>query len=376
MLRNAGLERSQYPRGVIRSIAGAARGRIATGSSLKGGRVARADSYRGRAGWVPVALVSVLSLACSVSRAEVSAGDPARGYPARPLRFIVPFVPGGGTDITARAIAHRLTERWKQQVIVDNRPGASGNIGMDLAAKATPDGHTLALISITHTINPALHPRLPYDITRDLTGVTQAVAQPYVLVVNPALPATSVSDLAALAKRKPGEITYGSSGTGGVSHLAGALLASTAGIRLLHVPYKGGAAAITEVISGQINLLFSTQLQAAVHIKTGRLRALGVSTRKRSTVFPDVPTIAEAGLPGYEVNGWYGVVVTGGTPAAVVSKLNREVATILHEPAVKARFSADGSETVGNSSEEFGRHIRVEVAKWRKLVKGTGIRAE
>ena len=303
-------------------------------------------------------------------------GQSAPDYPARPIRLIVPFAPGGGTDITARTIAQKLTERWGQQVIADNRPGANGTIGADLIAKAAPDGYTFGMISSSHSVNPSLMKKLTYDLVQDLAPITQATSQPYALVVHPSLPARSMKELIALARARPGALNYGSSGTGGLSHLSGALLGSLAKVNIVHVPYKGGNPAMIDVIAGQIQMLYSTLLQAQSHIKSGKLRALGVTTAQRSPAAPQLPTMQEAGIAGYEVAGWYGVVAPAKMPPAIVTRLSQEIARILQAPEVRDRMSADGSEPVGSTPEQFGAHIKSEVAKWRKLIQEAGIRAE
>jgi tripartite-type tricarboxylate transporter receptor subunit TctC len=300
----------------------------------------------------------------------------AQNYPDKPIRLIVPFAPGGGTDITARTIAQKLTERLGQTVVVDNRPGANGTIGVDLAAHAAPDGYTLSMISSSHSVNVSLIKKLPYDLVRDLAPITQATSQPYALVIHPSLPVKSVKELIALARAKPGAINYGSSGTGGLSHLSGALLASLAKINIVHIPYKGGSPAMVDVISGQIQMLFSTILQSHAHLKAGRLRALAVTTAKRSPAEPSLPTMQEAGVPGYEVAGWYGVVAPVKVPQPVLTTLNREIVAILQEPDVARKLAGDGSEPVGSTREAFGAHIRSEIAKWRKLVVEAGIRKD
>ena len=322
---------------------------------------------------------TVLALACAALLVAATGGaqaDPAAAYPSKPIRLIVPFASGGGTDVTARAIAQKLTEAWGQPVVVDNKPGANGTIGVDIAAKAAPDGYTLTMISSSHTVNVSLYRSLPYDLVRDLAPITQATTQPYALVVTPSLPAKSVAELVALAKAKPGTLNYGSSGIGGLSHLSGALFASLAGIKLTHIPYKGGAPAMTDVIGGQIDMLFSTLLQSHAHIEAGKLRALAVTTARRSPASPQLPTMIEAGVPGFEVSGWYGVLAPAGTPPAIVAKLNREMVRILHLPSVRAHLATDGSEPVGSTPDEFAAHIRSEIAKWRRVVADAGIKAE
>ena len=296
-------------------------------------------------------------------------------YPDKPIRLIIPFAAGGGTDLTARAIAMKLTEAWGQTVVPDNRAGANGTIGVDIATKSPPDGYTLTMISSSHSVNSSLY-KLPYDLTRDLAPITQATTQPYALVVHPSVAAKSVKELIALAKAKPDSMTYGSSGLGGLSHLSGALLCSLTGIRLIHVPYKGGAPALNDVVGGQIQMLFSTLLQSDTQRKAGRVRALAVTTKKRSPGAPDLPTMQEAGVPGYEVAGWYGVLAPAKTPRPIIDKLNVEIVRILHSPDVQGRLAADGSEAVGSTPEQFGAHIKSEVAKWAKVVKEANIRVD
>jgi len=317
------------------------------------------------------ALIAALAAAMPPAHAAQDAQ-----YPTKPVRLIIPFAPGGGTDLTGRAIAQKLTEALGQTFVADNRAGANGTIGADLAAKAPPDGYTISMISSSHSVNPSLMKRLPYDLVTDLAPITQATTQPYALVVHPSVPAKSVKDLIALAKAKPGTINYGSSGTGGLSHLSGALFSHLAGIDINHVPYKGGSPALTDVIAGQIQMLFSTILQAHAHLNSGRLRPLAVTTAKRSRAMPDLPTMAEAGVKGYEVAGWYGVVAPARTPKPIVTRLNQEIVRALRLPDVGEKMSADGSEPVGSTPEQFGAHIKAEVAKWRDLIQKTGIRAD
>jgi tripartite-type tricarboxylate transporter receptor subunit TctC len=300
----------------------------------------------------------------------------AQNYPARPIRLIVPFPPGGGTDITARATALKLGEVWGQTVVVDNRPGANGTIGVDITAKSAPDGYTITMISSSHAVNVGLYSKLPYDLMRDLTPITQATSQPYVLVINPSVPARSVKELVAVAVAKPGTLNYGSSGTGGISHLAGALLGSLTGTNLVHVPYKGGNPAMIDVISGQIQMLFGTLLLNGPHIKAGRLRVLAVTTPQRWSGTPELPTMQEAGVPGFVITQWYGMLAPAKTPQPIVGKLNKEIARLLHQPDVKEKLAADGADAVGNTPAEFGAHIRSEIAKYSKLVKQIGLKAE
>jgi tripartite-type tricarboxylate transporter receptor subunit TctC len=302
--------------------------------------------------------------------------DPAQEYPSKPVRLLCPFAAAGGVDITARAIAQKLTEAWKQSVVVENHPGANGTIAVDMCAKAAPDGYTLTMISSSHSVNVTLQGHTPYDLTRDLAPITQVTSQPYVLVVNPQLPVKSVAELIALAKAKPDSINYGSSGIGGFSHLSGALFASMAGVKMTHVPYKGGAPAMADVISGNIQMLFSTLLQSHGHIAAGKLRAIAVSTSRRAAAAPNIPTVQESGLPGFEVAGWYGVMAPAATPASIVGKLNQAIVAALRTPEMAERLGADGSEPVGTTQAQFGEHIRSEIVRWRKLIRELGLRTE
>ena len=286
----------------------------------------------------------------------------------------MPFVPGGGTDITARLIADRLTEALGQQVIVDNRPGAGGNIAAALVAQAAPDGHTLLAMGASATVSAAIYPKLSYDLLRDFAPITQTTSMAYTLVVNPSLPAKSVKELIALARAKPYGVTYGSNGIGGLGHLAGEMLGAVTQSKFLHVPYQGGAQAVADVIAGQVNMLFSTPLQAAPHVRSGKLRMLAVTTRNRASVMPEVPTMIEAGVPGYEIATWNALVTVGGTPAPVVARLHKETARALD--AVRDRLAKDGSEAVGGTPEQLGALLRADIAKWRKLAQQIGLKAE
>jgi tripartite-type tricarboxylate transporter receptor subunit TctC len=313
----------------------------------------------------------------ALSLLAASAGTDAQdNYPSRPIRMIVPFAPGGGTDITARAVAIRLGESWGQTVVPDNRPGANGTIGVDVASKAAPDGYTLCMISSSHSVNVALYPKLPYDLLKDLTAVTQLTSQPYAMIIHPSVPAKSVKEFIAYAKSKPGAINYGSSGTGGIAHLGGAWLGSIAGISMVHVPYKGGALALTDMIAGNIQMQLGTLTLSGPHIKAGRLRALAVTTPRRWPGTPELPTMQEAGVPGFAITQWYGLITSAKTPRPLITKLNKEIARILQLPDVKEKMAADGADAVGNTPEEFNAHIRAEVVKYGKLVKEVGLKAE
>jgi tripartite-type tricarboxylate transporter receptor subunit TctC len=297
-------------------------------------------------------------------------------YPSRPIRFIVPNGAGGTTDLVARAVGPRLAEQLGQQVVIDNRPGSGGIVGTEIVARATPDGHTLLMGTIGNiAISPALYRKLAYDSLRDFAPVTQLASAAYMLLVQPALPVRSVQDLAAMAKAKPGALNFGSAGSGTGSHLAAELFKSVAGIDIMHVPYKGGAPALTDLIAGQIQLFFNGIPSSMPHVRGARLRALAVTTSMRSSVAPDLPTMAEAGFPGAEATSWTGILVPAGTPAPVTGKLNAAFVKSLHYPEVVARLTADGATPVGNSAAEFGAYIKREIVKWGSVVKASGATA-
>jgi tripartite-type tricarboxylate transporter receptor subunit TctC len=329
---------------------------------------------RSRTHWLAVYAIAIAGLAASTP--APAQRDPAQTYPSRSIRLIVPFAAGGGADLAARAIAQLLTEAWGQSVVVDNRAGANGTIGVEIAARSPPDGYTLTVISASHSVNVNLYKDLPYDLVRDFAPITQTTTQPYVLVVNSALPVRSVGDLIAMAKARPNSLNYGSSGIGGLSHLSGALFATQANIQLTHIPYKGGSPALQDVVGGQIEMLFSTLLQSHAHIAAGKLRALAVTTATRSPAAAQLPTMIEAGMPGFVVAGWYGILAPAGTPAGIVAKLNREIVRILRTPEVREKLASDGSEPVGSTPEEFAAHIKSEIAKWHKVVSEANIKAE
>jgi tripartite-type tricarboxylate transporter receptor subunit TctC len=318
-------------------------------------------------------MMLALAAACAGISAAHAASNDVDKYPTKPVRFIGPFVPGGGTDITARAIAAKLTERWGQQVIVDNRPGAAGTIGVELTATAIPDGYTICLISASHSVNSATNPKLPYDLTKDLQAVSQATSLFYVMYVHPSVPAKSVQELIAYAKANPAKLSFGSSGTGGLQHLAGEMFNYLGGVKMVHVPYKGGAAATADVLAGNIQVGFGTLLSSRAHYKSGRLRPLAITARQRSSTAPEYPTIAEAGLPGYEVDQWYGVITSAKVPRAIVNKLSIAIAESVKSPETAQRFSAEGSTPVGSTPDQFSAHIRSEIAKWRKLAKDAAL---
>ncbi|HEV8518690.1 MAG TPA: tripartite tricarboxylate transporter substrate binding protein [Burkholderiales bacterium] len=297
-------------------------------------------------------------------------------YPARPIRVIVPSVAGGGTDISARMIAPKMSEYLGQSVVVENRAGAASIIGSDLVAHAAPDGYTLLMGISTLTINPSIHTKLPYDTVRDFAPVSLVVTLPNVLVVHPSLPVKSVKELIAFARVRPGQLNYASAGVGSSLHLSMALFMSMAKLRMTHVPYKGSAPALVDMLAGQIEVMTGTMITVIPYVRDGRLRALGVTSLKRAAVAPELPTIAEAGLPGYEAVQWYGLLAPGATPREIIAKLNEAVAHATHDAAVRKRFLDDGVEPVGSTPEEFAALMRSDTAKWARVVKDANIKAE
>lgn len=297
----------------------------------------------------------------------------ADSYPTKPVRFLVGPGPNSGTDIVARAISLKLSERLGQSVIVDNRPGAGGTVAVALAAKAAPDGYTLLFVSGSLVVHPALYRNLSYDPVRDLAPITLIGVVPQVLIVNPALPVKTVAEFIALAKQKPGEINYGSGGVGSTGHLAGELLQSMAGIRLTHVPYKGAGPAAVDLIAGQIQMLFTSAVNALQHSRTGRVRMLAVTTARRSVALPEVPTLSEFALPGYELTTWYGVLAPAGTPRAIVLRLNREISAVMKLPEVQERLASDGVEAATGTPEHFAALLKTELARVGAIVRAARI---
>ena len=313
--------------------------------------------------------VAALLLACAAAGAQ--------DYPVKPLRFIAPNLPGGPTDILARLLGQKLAESMGQPVIVENRSGAGGNIGTEAAAKTPPDGYTLVTgNNATFGANVSLYKHLGFDPIKDFAPVALVGTQPNILVVNPALPVHNVKQLIALAKARPGELNYAGSGMGAAAHLSAELFNSMAGVRIVHVPYKSAAPALVDVIAGQCQLIFATSLSVIPHIKSQKVRALAVTNAKRSRLMPELPTIAEAGVPGFEATTWHGVLTTGGTPVAIVNKLNTEINRILQMPDVRDRLGALGAEIIGGTPKEFADHIQREIPKWAKVIKDAGVRLE
>ena len=307
----------------------------------------------------------------------VYADAPAQEYPVKAIRFIAPNLPGGPTDILARLIGQKLAESFGQPVVIENRAGAGGNIGTEAAAKSPPDGYTLVTgNNATFGANVSLYKHLAFDPIKDFAPIVLVGTQPNILVVHPSLPVTSVKQLIALAKARPGELNYAGSGMGAVAHLAAEMFKSMAGVNIVHIPYKSAGPALVDVIAGQHQLMFATSLSVQPHIKSARLRALAVTTAKRSRLMPELPTIAEAGVPGFEAMTWHGVLTTGGTPPAIVNKLSAEINRILQLPDVRERLGALGAEIIGGTPKEFADHIQREIPKWAKVIKDAGVKLE
>ncbi len=318
----------------------------------------------------------ILSLALMCVAGGYAHAQGASAFPGKPIRLVVPYPPGGGTDTIGRPLAQRLAETLKQQVIVDNRGGANGNIGMELVAKAPPDGYTLVLaLTAQLAVNPSLYKKLPYDPIKDFEPISLLATGPYILIVHPSLPAKSVKDLIALARARPGQINYASSGNGSGGHLAAALFESMADIKMLHVPYKGGGPALVDLLAGNVQVLYSTYATSKPHIDSGRVRPLGVSTAKRLTGV-DLPTMAETGLPGYDAGVWYAMLAPAGTPRDIVAKLNTEVVRSLRAPEVKSLLDKANIETIGSTPEELTKFMKSEIAKWAKVVKMANVQID
>jgi tripartite-type tricarboxylate transporter receptor subunit TctC len=300
----------------------------------------------------------------------------AQAYPSKPVRMIAASSPGSAVDIVARIVAQKLGEQMGQQVIVDNRAGAGGNLGAELAAKAAPDGYTLFMGTPAHAINTGLYRKLNYDLVRDFAPVSQVTSGQYVVVVHPSLPVKSIRELIALARAKPGQLNYASAGTGNATHLAGELFSSAARVKLVHVPYKGSGPAVTDLVGGQVQLMFANLVAALPQVKTGRIRALAVTGQTRAAAAPDLPTVIEAGVPGYVVTSWFGVFVPAATPRELVVRLNVDLARTMGAPEVRERLAADGAEPTVGTPEQFAAFVKAEIARWTKVIKNAGIVAE
>jgi len=322
---------------------------------------------------VSVFVFLVFSLCASGAQAQ-----PAGVYPARPIHFVVPYPPGGPLDIMARGIGARLAQAWGQPVIVDNRPGAGGNLGADFVARAAPDGYTLLMGAVaTHAINPSLYARIPYDPVKDFTPVALVAVVPNILVVHPSLPVRTVKDLVALARARPGALNFASGSTGSTGHLAGELFKVLAGVDMTHIPYKGAAPAMQDLLAGQVQLMFDNLANALPQVKAGRLRAIAVTTLQRSPAAPDLPTVAESGLPGFDLSTWFGVMVPAGTPVEIVTRLNAEIVRALGSPELKDRLAAMGAEPpADNTPERFAAFIRSELSKYATVVRESGAKVD
>ncbi|HEX2831069.1 MAG TPA: tripartite tricarboxylate transporter substrate binding protein [Burkholderiales bacterium] len=320
---------------------------------------------------LPCALLCGAAFTASISFAW--ANPTASKFPNNPVRFIVPFSAGGGTDTTARTIAAKLSEKWGQQVVTDNRTGAAGAIGVELTANANPDGYTICLVSASTAVNSATNPKLPYDLTKDLQGITQATSLFYVVYHNPSLPVKSIKELIAYAKANPGKLNFGTSGTGGLQHVGGELFNHMAGVKIVHVPYKGGATVVPAMIANEVQMGYASLFAVRPQVQAGRLNWIAITAKKRSPIV-DLPTVAESGLPGFEVDQWYGIVTSSKVPRPVVQQIHAAIADVLKMPDVVQRLGADGSTPVGSAPDAFNAHVKAEIAKWRKLVKDANLK--
>ena len=315
-----------------------------------------------------VALPLIASLAAGASLAQ--------DYPSRPVRMVVPFSPGGSTAVLPRIVGQKLTERSGQPVIIENRAGAGGNIGAEQVARSAPDGYTLLLGGVPHAISASLYSRLPYELARDLAAIAEIASFPSAIVLHPSLPANSASELIALARARPGRLSFGSAGNGSPNHLSLELFQTMAGVRMVHVPYKGSGQLVGDLLAGQVHLASMGLPVAVPHVQSGKLRAIAVTGAARSSLLPEVPTLSEAALPGFEVTSWYGVFGPAGLPADIVVKLNSEIVSAVTAPEVKERLAALGAEPSVKAPDQFGRYVRQEIARWAKVVKDSGAKAE
>ncbi len=320
--------------------------------------------------WVAVAL------GCGLWSLAMAPDASAQAYPNRAIRMVVPFAPGGGTDTNARIVAQKLSEQLNVPVVVDNRPGAGSMLGTELVVRAAPDGYTLLNVSPELTINPSLQPKIPYDALKDLAPVSQSVSSQYVLSTHPSVPVKSLKEFIALAKARPGQLNYGSSGVGSANHLAGVLFQGMTGTQLVHVPFKGAGPATIALMGGEIDFSFTSTTAAVAQVKLGRLRAIAVTGPKRFSEMPDIPTVSKAGVPGFVITGWFGVLAPAGTPREIVNKLSAEIVKVVKLPAVQERFASLGTVPVGSSPEEFAAFLRAEIEKWSRVVKASGARPD
>ena len=318
-----------------------------------------------------------LAFAATLVGPAAAAQPVADDYPSRPVRWIVPFAPSGPTDLMSRAVAEKLSQRLGQQFVVDNRPGAGGNIGAELVSKSAADGYTLMIGHVgTHAINSSLYPRIGFDPIRDFTPVTLIATLPLALIIHPSVPAKNVSELIAYAKVRPGQLNFASAGNGGPTHLTGELFKTSAHIEIVHVPYKGNAAALLDLIAGRVQMMFSNMLTSMPHVRAGKLRAIAISSARRSPQAPDLPTVAESGLPGFSAVPWYGVLGPAGLPRPLVSKLNTEIAHALAQHDMQERFVAQGIDLQSSTPDQFGALIKSEIVKWRKVVRDAGAKVD
>ena len=300
----------------------------------------------------------------------------AQAYPTRPVRIIVPYPPGGATDVMARTVAQKLNESWQQAVVVENKPGASGSVGSEIVAKSVPDGYTLLVQGTQHAINLSLYKQLPYDTLRDFVPINYIASAPFLLVLHPSVPANTVAELIAYIKARPGGLNYGSSGVGGGAHLAGEIFKTAAGVPLTHIPYKGAAPAMADLLGGQVTMVFDPIPTSITQVRAGRLKALAITSAKRSALMPELPTVAESGLPGFDVSAWFGLYGPAAMPKDIAIKLNAEVNRILQLPEVKEKFASLGAESMIMNTDQFAVHLRAEIAKFAKAIKDSGATAE
>jgi tripartite-type tricarboxylate transporter receptor subunit TctC len=320
--------------------------------------------------------VTLAPIACAALAATLTGAAFAQGYPSKPVRVVVPSSAGGGTDIVARIIAPELSKRLGQQVVIDNRPGAGTMIGIEIAAKSPADGYTLLMGLSTLAINSALYKKVPYDPQRDFAPITQAVSSASIIVVHPSVPVKTLKELIAFSRARPGQLNYASAGNGTYPHMTMELLLSMANLKMVHIPYKGTAPAMIDMLAGQVATMAATVLTGMPHIRSGRLRPIGITSLERAGAAPEIPTIAEGGLPGYESVQWYGVLAPAKTPREIVTRLHAEVTGVLKQPEIKSRLAADGADTVGSSPEAFARYIQSELVKWAKVARDAGLQPE
>ncbi len=320
---------------------------------------------------------TLLQNACALALALAATGAAAQQYPSKPVRFVVPFVAGGPTDIQGRLLGEKLTQRLGQQLIIDNRGGANGNIGMELTAKSPPDGYTIVIATVgTWAVNPSLYKQMPFDVVKDFAPIIQVSTSPGVLVVHPSVPVRNVKELIALARSKPGKLDYGSSGVGGFGHISGALFCLMTKTEMVHIPYKSSAPALTDLIAGQIQVLFNNAISTVPFIKSGQVRALAVTSLKRMPALPELPSIDEAGVKGYDNSSWSAVAAPAGTPKEIIAKLNSELNQILKLPDIQEKQAAVGAVIIGGTPEQFGEYLRSEIAKFARVVKEAKISAQ